>query len=71
MPEIGKIVGQLTLEEKAALCSGISSWETTPIKRLGIPPYLWPTGRTACARKEKTARACLRKATPPPAFLPQ
>lgn len=35
--KIKDIISQLTLEEKAALCSGISSWDTTPIKRLGIP----------------------------------
>ncbi|MGI6593834.1 MAG: beta-glucosidase [Christensenellales bacterium] len=35
--KIKDIIAKLTLEEKAALCSGVSSWETTPIKRLGIP----------------------------------
>lgn len=34
---IKKLLTELTLEEKAALCSGVSSWETTPIERLGIP----------------------------------
>ena len=27
----------MTLEEKAALCTGASAWTTTPVKRLGIP----------------------------------
>ncbi len=31
-----EILSQLTLEEKAALTSGVSFWETTPIKRLGL-----------------------------------
>lgn len=41
---IKKIISQLTLEEKAALCSGVSSWETTPIKRLGIPSVYMADG---------------------------
>ena len=31
------IISQMTLEEKAALCTGASSWTTTPIERLGVP----------------------------------
>jgi len=31
------LVAQMTLEEKAALCSGLSLWSTKPIERLGIP----------------------------------
>ena len=44
MPEIEEMVPQLTLEEKAALCSGISSWETTPINRLQIPSVMMADG---------------------------
>ena len=36
LKDIAALVAELTLEEKAALCSGISSWETTPIKRKDI-----------------------------------
>jgi beta-glucosidase len=31
------IKSQLTLEEKAALCVGMTAWETVPVERLGIP----------------------------------
>ena len=34
---IKKIISQMTLEEKAALCTGASAWTTTPIERLGVP----------------------------------
>ncbi|MBK7219755.1 MAG: hypothetical protein IPH95_22525 [Candidatus Promineofilum sp.] len=30
-------LAQMTLEEKAALCTGESAWTTTPIQRLGVP----------------------------------
>jgi beta-glucosidase len=49
---IERLLGELTLEEKAALCSGISSWETTPIKRLGIPSAFVADGPHGI-RKEK------------------
>lgn len=31
------IIAQMTLEEKAALCTGASAWTTRPIERLGVP----------------------------------
>jgi len=46
-----KLLSQLTLEEKAALLSGVSNWDTTPIKRLGIPAIKMADGPTG-VRKE-------------------
>jgi beta-glucosidase len=37
MKNITEIIKQMTLEEKAALCTGASPWTTTPIERLGVP----------------------------------
>jgi beta-glucosidase len=37
MTDIQGLVAQMTLEEKAALCTGANAWQTTPIKRLGVP----------------------------------
>lgn len=37
MTNIESLVELMTLEEKAALCTGASTWVTTPIKRLGVP----------------------------------
>lgn len=37
MPDIAAFVTQMTLEEKAALCTGASAWTTAPVERLGIP----------------------------------
>jgi beta-glucosidase len=34
----------MTLEEKAALCTGASSWTTTPIERLGVPEMIVSDG---------------------------
>lgn len=37
MTEINNLINKMTLEEKAAMCTGASPWTTTPIDRLGIP----------------------------------
>ena len=37
MTEIVDLIKKMTLEEKAALCTGASPWTTTPIERLGLP----------------------------------
>jgi len=37
MNNINVLIQQMTLEEKAALCTGASSWTTPPVERLGIP----------------------------------
>ncbi|MBZ0292755.1 MAG: glycoside hydrolase family 3 C-terminal domain-containing protein [Anaerolineae bacterium] len=34
----------MTLEEKAALCTGASAWTTTPIERLGVPEMIVADG---------------------------
>lgn len=47
MSDIQTIIAQMTLEEKAALCTGASSWTTTPVERLDLPQLLVSDGRTA------------------------
>jgi len=37
MKNIQNILSQMTLEEKAALCTGAGPWTTTPVERLGVP----------------------------------
>lgn len=41
---IQSIIAQMTLEEKAALCTGASAWSTTPVKRLGVPEMIVSDG---------------------------
>jgi beta-glucosidase len=35
--DIQSIIANMTLEEKAALCTGASKWTSTPVERLGVP----------------------------------
>ena len=44
MKNIQSIISQMTLEEKAALCTGASQWTTTPVERLGVPEMLVSDG---------------------------
>jgi len=39
--DITKLITQMTLEEKASLCSGKDMWQTKAIERLGIPCCNW------------------------------
>lgn len=41
---IQEILTKMTLEEKAALCVGASSWTTAPIERLGVPELIVSDG---------------------------
>jgi beta-glucosidase len=42
--DLQSIIAQMTLEEKAALCTGASAWTTTPIARLGVPEMMVTDG---------------------------
>jgi beta-glucosidase len=44
MKEISSLIAQMTLDEKAALCTGASAWTTTPVDRLGIPEMIVSDG---------------------------
>jgi beta-glucosidase len=44
MVDIQSIIGQMTLEEKAALSTGASNWTTVPLERLGIPAVFMSDG---------------------------
>ena len=41
---IDRIIEELTLEEKASLCSGLDFWHTKPVERLDIPSLMVSDG---------------------------
>lgn len=52
--DIAAIISELTLEEKAGLCSGLDFWHTKPVERLGIPSIMVADGPHGL-RKQKDA----------------
>lgn len=42
--DIKKLIGEMTLEEKAGLCSGADFWHTKTVERLGIPATMVSDG---------------------------
>ncbi len=41
---IKQVISQMTLEEKASLCSGLDFWHTKPVERLGVPSVMVSDG---------------------------
>ena len=50
---ITKIISEMTLEEKASLCSGLTSWETKPVERVGVPSITMTDGPHGLRRQKK------------------
>jgi beta-glucosidase len=44
MTQINDLIKKMSLEEKAAICTGASPWATTPVERLGIPELSFSDG---------------------------
>ena len=42
--DIKKIISEMTLEEKASLCSGLTAWDTKPVERVGVPSVIMTDG---------------------------
>lgn len=52
MKNVDTLIEQMTLEEKAALCTGASMWTTVPVERLGIPELIMSDGPHGVRRVE-------------------
>ncbi|MDL2250351.1 glycoside hydrolase family 3 C-terminal domain-containing protein [Ohessyouella blattaphilus] len=53
--ELKKLISQMTLEEKASLCSGADFWQTKAIERLGIPTVKVADGPHGLRKQEEEA----------------
>ena len=65
--EVKALIVQMTLEEKAALCTGASSWTTTPVDRLGIPELFCSDGPHG-VRRQANAQDLGAKSLPSTCF---
>lgn len=66
-PKIQAIISQMTLEEKASLCSGKDFWTTKPIERLHIPS-IWMTDGPHGLRKSEGSAGFANKVVPATAW---
>ncbi len=53
--DIKKLISQMTLEEKAGLCSGLDFWHLKGVERLGIPPIMVTDGPHGLRKQEQSA----------------
>ncbi len=54
MSQIDEIIAQMTLQEKAALCTGATAWTTTPVERLSVPELFVADGPHGVRRVPET-----------------
>ncbi len=67
MFDVQNIITQMTLEEKAALCTGASAWSTTPVKRLHLPELVVADGPHG-VRRQADIHAMALKSLPATCF---
>ncbi|NLV57489.1 MAG: glycosyl hydrolase [Clostridiales bacterium] len=53
--DIKKTVSQMTLEEKASLCSGLDFWHTKGVERLGVPSVMVSDGPHGLRKQDMSA----------------
>ncbi|MDC7126241.1 MAG: glycoside hydrolase family 3 C-terminal domain-containing protein, partial [Spirochaetales bacterium] len=53
--EIQKIIKEMTLEEKAGLCSGLDFWHTKPVERLDVPSVMVSDGPHGLRKQDDRA----------------
>jgi len=51
--DIKQIIAEMTIEEKASLCSGLDCWHTKAVERLNIPSILMTDGPNGLRKQEE------------------
>lgn len=52
--DIKKLISQMTLEEKAGLCSGLDNWHLKSVERLGIPSIMVSDGPHGLRKQDQS-----------------
>ena len=53
--DVKALVSQMTLEEKAGLCSGLDFWHTKPVERLNVPAVMVSDGPHGLRKQDEKA----------------
>lgn len=64
------ILKEMTLEEKASLCSGLNFWETAPVDRLGVPSVYMSDGPHGLRREKESVGTNVMKDSYPATCFP-
>lgn len=67
MENIEDLIAKMTVEEKAALCTGASAWTTVPVERLGVPQIVCSDGPHG-VRRQPDVHAVGEKSLPATCF---
>lgn len=69
--DLKNLLSQMTLEEKAGLCSGLDFWHTKPVDRLGIPSIMLTDGPHGLRKQAETSdHLGLNQSVPATCFPP-
>lgn len=60
-----QLLAKMTLQEKAAFCSGADFWHTKAIERLGVPSVMMCDGPHGLRKQENTSDINPRTRLPP------
>ena len=67
--DVKKILSQMTLEEKAAMCQGADSWHIPGVPRLGVKGYMITDGPNGLRKVDETVKnACVNDSLPAVCF---
>ncbi|MFW9906092.1 MAG: glycoside hydrolase family 3 N-terminal domain-containing protein [Candidatus Thorarchaeota archaeon] len=70
MDKIKSLISQLTLEEKASLCTGSGPWETIAVERVGIPKITMTDGPHGVRKVQKLEESGIVDSIPATCFPP-
>lgn len=68
---VNEILAEMTIEEKAALCSGLDFWHTKPNKRLKVPSVMMTDGPHGMRKEDDTDKSVgMKRSIPATCFPP-
>lgn len=66
--DIKKLISQMTLEEKASLCSGLDAWRLKSVERLGIPTIMMTDGPHGLRKEQESDLPGMKPSVPATCF---